>query len=338
MIHEIKRHYPETLIPNARGLEFNPSTVWLSNPMWDDALKVLMHSIVDSLGLQRSYDVEYRLDKVILDDAGDCRGTTVLEHAGNRFASIEIQLPSIFKGGAHIVRHDGMESVFAMGADDSSCKHDTWYLARFADCEHEIQAITQGCRLVMVYSLIWKGAGPAPRAPAMAAVRQLVQTLRTSVGCAGLYLYGADPDELGRHGFSSMTENRDKQRLGLLQAASAHMAQGSEPDHLVLHLCTAICLNNYGEVEPAVMDLQRRIYCPDGSKPSPAARTILSAFRFPEDMIGVDADSEILEDCEDDDSLRSPQGIYLDVPWWRNPDPAWPHDKGYISQVSAVSM
>ena len=184
----------------------------------------------------------------------------------------------------------------------------------------------------MVYSFIWKGAGPAPRAPAMAAVRQLVQTLRTSVGCAGLYLYGADPDELGRHGFSSMTENRDKQRLGLLQAASAHMAQGSEPDHLVLHLCTATCLHNYGEVEPAVLDLKRRIYCPDGSKPSPAARTILSAFRFPEDMIGFDL--EKLDRSGMDFYMRSPQGILIEN-WWRNMDPAGEYDKGDALQVSA---
>jgi hypothetical protein len=330
MIREIKQRAIESSSSKARELQFDSSIISLSNPKWDEALKTLMIHVADSLGLERS-KVGCRLDKVILEDTGDCRHTTVHEGEVNHIGSLEIQLPSIFKGGAQIVRHDGMESAFDMGADDSSCKHDTWFLARFAGCEHEIQTITEGCRLVVAYSLVWKGAGPAPRAPPMAAVRQLVQTLRTSAGCAGLYLYGASPDALGRHGFGSLTHKWDRQHIGLLQAASAHMAQGNQPDRLVLHVCTATCLHTNEEVSPAQLDLRMRVYCPDGSEPDPAARTALWAFRYPEDMFSCDS-----EEVEDDDTLRSEQGINLGMDWWR--DPAADFDRGRWSQVAAHDL
>ena len=305
-----------------------------SNPMWDEALKPIVLQVVQSLGMDQS-NVGYVLDKVVLDDIKNCRRSN--DHNSQHIGSLEIQLPSIFKGGSHMMRHDGMKSVFSMGADDSSCTFDCWFLARYADCEHKTQAITEGCRLVVMYSLVWKGAGPPPGAPAMKQVKQLVRTLRRSAGYAGLYLEGAKPDVLGRHGFSGLPPTSwGRLAVGLLQAASAHMAQGREPDHLVLHICKASLIEEDGELGLARLDLDRRIYCPDGSEPSPAARTVLSAFRFPEDMpkpeVTVASDADSGSGLEYD-SCHNAQGINIMSGWWSNADPASEYDRGYTYQV-----
>ena len=317
----------------------------LSNPMWKDCFESLMHYVIFALGLDRS-DVGHTLEKVVLEDIGDSMPTAIHKSEANRIGSLEIQLPSIFSGGAHTFMHDEMKSFFTMGADDSSCHFESWFLAGYANCVRKSQAVTDGCRLVMVFSLIWKGTGPAPGAPTMAAVKQLVPTLRKSTGCAGLYLHKARPDDLIRHGFSSLIEPRDRKLMGLLQAASAHMAQGKETDSLVLHICTASLIEMcFYDVGPAALDLKRRIYCPDRSEPSTAAHAILSAFRFPEDMLPVDA-AELAEstlradyDKVEDDGIYyiNKQGIDVRRCWWTSSELALNRELCYEYQVSAAS-
>jgi hypothetical protein len=37
------------------------------------------------------------------------------------------------------------------------------YAAFFADCQHELSAVTSGMRAVLVHNLVWVGQGSAPR-------------------------------------------------------------------------------------------------------------------------------------------------------------------------------
>jgi hypothetical protein len=333
MMNKIKTRAEKHSISTDRGIEFDSSMISLSNRMWDDALNAIMITVFHSLGLDRS-NYEYKLSKVVIEEVTDNKITKVHKRKGvaNLIGTLEIQLPSIFKGGSHTIMHSKMKSVFHMGADDSSCYYDSWFLASYADCDQKIQAITKGCRLAVVYSLLRKDSGPASGAPAITEVKQLVRTLRRSTGCAGLFLSGTTPDALARHGFSSLTNWWDRQNIGLLQAASAHMAQGNEPDHLVFHICTASLIVMDDEIRPAALDLDRRIYCPDGSEPSPAARAILSTFHFPEDIIGFEPVKA------NNDTNINEQGIDILDPQWRNTDPAWNYDRGYSSQVSPAKM
>jgi hypothetical protein len=40
------------------------------------------------------------------------------------------------------------------------------FAVHFADVEHEVKLVTSGCRLVVVYSLVWTGGPQAPTAHA----------------------------------------------------------------------------------------------------------------------------------------------------------------------------
>jgi hypothetical protein len=315
------------------ALEFNPATISFTNPTWDDELDIHLDRMVDALGLKRS-DFQRRLDRVILDEKGVRRRKQAKDC--DQFACFEVQFPSIFKGGSHRVRHQGLDSVFPLGAEDSSCAHNCWLLARYSDCEHEIQDITEGSRLVAVYSLLWKGDGQPPRAPPMDSVLALERSLRNLNGYAGVYLMGAAPETLGRRGFEGLTVDHDRVKLGLLRAASARMAQGDPADELVLHVCTAAMIDDDQRLSDAELKLERRIYCPDGSEPGPTARAVLSGFRFPEDMIPL-PESEGKIASRFDFYLNS-QGVDISYIWWNNKDPALEYDRGYTGNGQVCAL
>lgn len=61
------------------------------------------------------------------------------------FGTLVVQLPSTFRGGELVVRHNGQQQVFgaqARGVGDASLS----YVAFYADCEHEVKPVTQGYR------------------------------------------------------------------------------------------------------------------------------------------------------------------------------------------------
>ena len=76
------------------------------------------------------------------------------------FGTLIIQLPSQYEGGQLRVKHAGREHTF----DFSSLKGCTGfhYAALYADCQHEVCAVTKGYRLCLVYNLIHVGSGHCP--------------------------------------------------------------------------------------------------------------------------------------------------------------------------------
>ncbi len=88
------------------------------------------------------------------------------EKEDNMFGTLVIQLPSKFKGGQFVVRHDGKTKLFDFSSTSASTNnsYSTFFSAFYCDCEHEILPVTEGYRLCLVYNLIATGAG-IPLAP-----------------------------------------------------------------------------------------------------------------------------------------------------------------------------
>ena len=76
------------------------------------------------------------------------------------FGTLIVQLPSQYEGGQLRVKHAGREHTF----DFSGLKGCTGfhYAAFYADCQHELCAVTKGYRLCLVYNLIYVGSGHCP--------------------------------------------------------------------------------------------------------------------------------------------------------------------------------
>lgn len=66
------------------------------------------------------------------------------------FGTLIIQLPSWHQGGALVVRK-GVERRFNWSPDS---KDGYRYAAFFADCEHELERVNAGYRLVLLYNLV----------------------------------------------------------------------------------------------------------------------------------------------------------------------------------------
>ena len=76
------------------------------------------------------------------------------------FGTLIILLPSQYEGGQLQVKHAGSEHTFDFSSlIGSTCFN---YAAFFADCQHELHAVTKGYRLCLVYNLIHSGSGHCP--------------------------------------------------------------------------------------------------------------------------------------------------------------------------------
>lgn len=86
------------------------------------------------------------------------------EKEDGMFATLTIQLPSQYKGGQLIVRHDGKTRTSDFSSYDSSNAFSTFFNAFYCDCEHEVLKVTEGYRMCLVYNLI-SDRSEIPKAP-----------------------------------------------------------------------------------------------------------------------------------------------------------------------------
>lgn len=95
------------------------------------------------------------------------------------FGTLVIQLPSEYEGGQLNVYHKGKETEFNFGGSDAH--GNIYYTAFYADCEHEIQPITKGHRLCLVYNLLCSSdVDECPVAPSNTGhVSTIVSAMRT---------------------------------------------------------------------------------------------------------------------------------------------------------------
>ena len=84
------------------------------------------------------------------------------EKAAGMFATLIIVLPSIYTGGALLVRHRDREARLDLSCPEPS---QVAFAAFYADCVHEVLPITSGYRLALVYNLRRQGRGQLPEPP-----------------------------------------------------------------------------------------------------------------------------------------------------------------------------
>lgn len=66
------------------------------------------------------------------------------------FATLIVQLPSTFQGGALVVKNQGRINRHECA---EGSEFDIKYAAHYSDCEHALEEVTSGYRLAIVYSL-----------------------------------------------------------------------------------------------------------------------------------------------------------------------------------------
>ena len=158
--------------------QLSPEQFELTNPEWDTLLQNTIHkSIGQPLGLGEC-KIEYEPYKLLIYEKGSFftshRDT---EKIPNMFATLVVSLPSEHEGGELIVSHGDQSQHYSFASEDLIHPH---FLAFYADCYHEVKAITSGYRICLIYNLSIAKRKKQPRlsqqSKAIDDINQYIQT------------------------------------------------------------------------------------------------------------------------------------------------------------------
>ncbi|HUE71554.1 MAG TPA: 2OG-Fe(II) oxygenase [Pirellulaceae bacterium] len=153
----------ETILDTSvrRVWQLEPSQFRLENPEWEAHLAAIVDAVRQDFGIPRKVKAE--LYKLLIYEKGSFfaphRDT---EKTADMFATLVVCLPSRHAGGTLVVRHEGQTKRIDFGGKEGEFK--TQYAAFYADCDHEIEPVTSGYRVCLVYNLTATGK-QQPSAP-----------------------------------------------------------------------------------------------------------------------------------------------------------------------------
>lgn len=155
----------DTLVDTAvrRVWRLTPDRFALTNPAWKTFIDEAVDKVRAELGLE-GQKLEAHLYDLLLYEAG----SFFLPHRDGEkldrmVATLVVVLPSNYKGGELVVRHEGQEQVVDFGGADSQFK--IQFAAFYADCEHEVKPLRSGHRLCLIYNLTLAKSKKALGAP-----------------------------------------------------------------------------------------------------------------------------------------------------------------------------
>ena len=147
-----------------RTWQINANRVHIHGRRWDETLKTLVKQAADGLGVSGRVTAE--LYKLLVYDKGSFfvshRDT---EKVDGMFATLVITLPSLYSGGELLVRHQDQQERVDLTCTEPS---DAAFAAFYADCPHEVLPVTSGCRLTLIYNLLFHGRKRLPEPPGYA--------------------------------------------------------------------------------------------------------------------------------------------------------------------------
>jgi predicted 2-oxoglutarate/Fe(II)-dependent dioxygenase YbiX len=152
-----------TLVDTAvrRTWQIAPERLQIGGRHWERTLADIVARATAGLGV--TGPVVADLYKLLVYDPGSFftnhRDT---EKAAGMFATLIIVLPSIYTGGALLVRHRDREARLDLSCPEPS---QVAFAAFYADCVHEVLPITSGYRLALVYNLRRQGRSQLPEPP-----------------------------------------------------------------------------------------------------------------------------------------------------------------------------
>jgi len=221
------------------ALQIDVDKVTMTNPEWHAALLTLVGQVAGRLGVSPE-NARAQLYKVLLyEKGGHFKTHQDTEKETGMFGTLVVQLPSDYTGGSIAVQHAGVERVFDMGAKDSSAMHNFHHVAFYADCKHEIRPVTDGCRLVAVYSLCWNDTGAPPSPPSIETALLLKEPIKKAERCIGWILeHQYTPASLSRYGLLAL-KGADRVVADAVATAGELIRQEDPSLALAVHLVQA---------------------------------------------------------------------------------------------------
>lgn len=209
--------------------QLDPAQFRLGNPAWDDFVGRIVGEVKEALGIDRA--VKAHLYKLLIYDEGSFfRAHRDSEKEAGMFGTLVISLPSRHEGGALLVRHEGQERRIAFDGDAGAFQ--IGYAAFYADCEHEVEPVTKGYRVCLVYNLALARGKQVPAAP---------RNAERAATLAGLLPAVLDEAEIDRliiplaHQYSQ-TSLEPEQLKGVDRSVFDLLQRAAKAAHFDLHL------------------------------------------------------------------------------------------------------
>ena len=218
---------PDTIIDTSvrNTWQIGPDRVRIGGRHWPQTLAAMLASVAEGLGVSDPIEAEFY--KMLIYDPGSFfvshRDT---EKTPGMFATLVVVLPSDCTGGELVVRHKDRSVQLDLRPDDPA---EAAFAAFYADCLHEVLPVTEGCRLTLIYNLIRKGKGRAPKAPDYRGEQEHAADLLRAWR-AGMDGGGTEPEKLVyplEHAYTapeldfSILKGADAAASGVLTAAAA---------------------------------------------------------------------------------------------------------------------
>ena len=150
-----------------KALQIDADKISFGNPQWNRKLQILVDDVSQRLGcVGNVHAVLYKA--LFYEKGGHFKFHKDTEKEKRMFGTLIIQLPSIYKGGDFVTRHNGEEHrhrfVNAVRQNQEHENNKLQFAAHYADVEHCLEEITSGYRFVLAYSLVWDSPGAIPSA------------------------------------------------------------------------------------------------------------------------------------------------------------------------------
>lgn len=132
------------------GSKMNIGKLWRS-----EVLSPIVSEVCVALGVKSK--VEAKLYKLLCyEEGGHFKKHRDTEKEAGMFGSLIISLISDFEGGALVVQHGGESKRFDYSGEVGLTSNH--YSAFYADCEHYLEPVTRGTRIVLAYNLVLSDA------------------------------------------------------------------------------------------------------------------------------------------------------------------------------------
>ncbi|MDC0535456.1 hypothetical protein OAO18_06570 [Francisellaceae bacterium] len=136
-----------------KSIEFESNHIEILNPKWNAALSQLVDQVRIDMGI--NFQVEAELFKLLVyREGGHFKYHQDTEKSDRMFGTLIAQLPSRCTGGSLKCLFADEEYQFDFGNNTGDSEFCIYYAAHYADVQHQVEKITNGSRLALIYNLI----------------------------------------------------------------------------------------------------------------------------------------------------------------------------------------
>ncbi len=162
--------------------QIDAKQIQMTGSAWPQSIKKILDLVSEGLGLE-DQEIDAELYKLLVyEQGGFFAPHKDTEKMSKMIGTLTLSLPTSGTGGALVVRHGDDETIFTMDAHEPS---ELSYTAFYADCLHEVQPVTEGHRISLVFNLFIRSGQKLTGAPVYTKLTEKISSCLTDWKTSG---------------------------------------------------------------------------------------------------------------------------------------------------------